>query len=96
MQTNIEAHTLGKKLEINRYLLDLREARNVDSPVNGYKFAYDDMPNEPMIDRKARVAMLVSPEDHSHDFIETVAQNTGLDVTLFRDYEQAIQHLTKD
>lgn len=48
MQTYIEAHTLGKKLEINRYLSDLRKVRNVDSP----------------------------------DFIETVAKNIGLDVTI--------------
>lgn len=96
MQYNLEAHALGEKLGIHRYLTDVTEARNVESVLDKYKFAYRDMQQETGIDRRARVAMLVSPEDHSHDFIETVARNSGLDVTLFREREKAMEHLTKD
>lgn len=39
------------------------------------------------------VALLVDPDDHSHDFIEIVARNSGHDFTLFRDHEQVINHL---
>ncbi len=96
MQSNLEAHALGQELDIHRYLTDVREARNVDSVLGNYKFAYEDMKQTDEIDRGARVALLVSPEDHSHDFVETVSRNSGLDVTLFRDMEEAIEHLTKD
>jgi hypothetical protein len=96
MEHNRESHALGRKLGIRRYLVDLRKSRNVESLLDGYQFAYQDMPQQPEIDRSARVAILVSPGDHSHDFIETVSRNSGLDVTLFRDYEQAIAHLTGD
>lgn len=95
MQYNVEAHAFGNKLGISRYLTDLTEARNNDSVIQTYKFAYDDMKNTPSIDRSACVAVLVSPGDHSHDFIETVARNSGLDVTLFSDRSQAVQHLLR-
>ncbi len=96
MQQNIEAHQLGKELGVNRYLTDLIDSTNVDSVINDYEFAYADMQTEPDIDRYARVAILVRPDDHSHDFIEVLATNAGLNVKLFRDREQAIAHLTKD
>lgn len=94
MQQNLEAHALGRELGVNRYLVDMRAARNIESPLDGYRFAYEDMQQTPGIDRNARVAVLVSPGDHSHDFIETVARNSGLHVTLFTNYKQAVRYLT--
>lgn len=96
MQNNIELNKLGKKLGTNRFLMDLTESKNVESSSEKYAFAYEDMMNAPEIDRTARVALLVSPDDHSHDFIVTVTRNAGLDVTLFTDHELAVQHLLKD
>ncbi|MHB9027638.1 MAG: hypothetical protein ACYC9O_02595 [Candidatus Latescibacterota bacterium] len=72
--------------------MDVTESRNIESSTKGYQFAHSDMMTD-KIDRFARVAMLVSPGDHSHDFIETVSRNAGLNVTLFRDREQAVRHL---
>lgn len=94
MESNRKAHRLGRELGIRRYLVDLRDSRNVQSPFSGYQFAYGDMPADPEIDRSARVALLVSPDDHSHDFIETVARNSGLDVTIFRERQAALEHVT--
>ena len=93
MQQNKEAHDLGAKLNINRYLVDVTEAKNTDTISNSYEFAYKDMQHAEGINKKARVALLVSPEDHSHDFIETVAQNAGLNVTKFNDIKLAIAFL---
>jgi hypothetical protein len=87
-----EAHKLGAELRVTRHLVDLTEARSIDSITKAYKYAYEDMKT---IGLNACVAMLVSPEDHSHDFVETVLRNTGHDVTLFRDREAAINHLVK-
>jgi len=96
MQYNLAAHALGQKLGIARFLMDVTASRNVESITSKYVFAYDDMKNAPGINRMARVAVLVSPDDHSHDFIITVAQNSGLNSTLFRDREAAIEYLLKD
>jgi hypothetical protein len=93
MQQNIEAHNLGAKLGINRYLVDVTGARNIDSFSDTYRFAYVDMNTAVEIDKDAIVAMLVSLEDHSHDFIETISKHAGLNVTLFRDRDQALRHL---
>jgi CBS-domain-containing membrane protein len=95
-QRNLEAHALGAKLGISRHLVDVTEATHVDSATNTYKFAYDNMRTLPGINKKARVAVLVSPDDHSHDFVETVTRNAGQNVTLFRDREAAIKHLLAD
>jgi len=96
MEQNVEAHALGRKLGIHRFLVDVTESTNTDSVIEGHAFAYEDMKRTEGIDRAARVATVVRPGDHSHDFIETVARNAGLDVTLFTDLELARQHLLRD
>lgn len=89
-----EAHNLGREIGVNRYLMDVREARNTDSVVDQYEFAYRDLQCSEEIDRFARVALLTAPEDHSHDFIVTVCVNAGLNVSHFTDLEKAIRYLT--
>jgi hypothetical protein len=93
LKPNLEAHAMGMKLGIHKYMVDATEARNVESPVANYQFAYKDMAQHPGIDPDAIAAFLVSPEDHSHDFIETLFRNSGQSATLFRDREQAIRFL---
>ena len=92
----IEAHKLGAEIGINRYLVDLTEAINLDPASKSYMYAYEDLKTPSGINPNARVAMLVSPDDHSHDFVETVLRNAGHNVTLFRDQELAIEHLLKE
>lgn len=93
MQLNLQAHALGRELRVSRYLVDVTEATNVDSALEIYKLAYSDMQHAEGIDRYARVATLVRPGDHSHDFMETVARNAGHDVRLFTDRDEAERHL---
>jgi hypothetical protein len=93
IQRTLEAHALGEKLGVTRHLMDVTAARNIDSVTKSYEFAYNEIGEVPGINMQVRVAVLVDPEDHSHDFIETVTRNAGQDVTLFRDRELAIKHL---
>ncbi|MCG3211059.1 MAG: hypothetical protein FOGNACKC_04696 [Anaerolineae bacterium] len=93
MEYNLKAHAIGAELGISRYLVDLTESRNIDSAVDTYEFAYNDMRQEPQISRAARIALVVAPGDHSHDFVETVARNSGLDVVIFTDRAAAEQYL---
>ncbi len=95
MALNCEAHARGKQHGINRYLVDVTASRNTESPVGNFSFAYEDMARAPEIDRSARVAILVSPGDHTHDFVETVSRNSGLDVTIFTDRSRAEEHLRR-
>lgn len=93
MGLNLEAHALGRELHINRYLVDATEARNRESILENYEFAYTDMRNTDDIDTRARIAVLVSPGDHSHDFVETVSRNAGFNMQIFTDIDQAMLFL---
>lgn len=93
MQYNLEAHKLGKERGIRKYLVDLTNARNTETVLNNYEFAYKDMKHTEGIDTRAIVASVVAPDDHSHDFIETAFKNSGFNVTLFRDKQKAIEYL---
>lgn len=93
LQQNRAAHAQGRELGINRYFVDMTEARNAERVVGNYEFAHEDMRRDQSIEKDVRVAILVSPEDHSHDFVETALRNAGHNVTLFRDRELALRHL---
>ena len=43
LQRNLEAHALGRKLGVNRYLVDVTAAKNTDTVKDSYDFAYTDM-----------------------------------------------------
>ncbi len=92
MEHNIKAHSLGKKLGINKFLVDMTESRNADSVIDNYKFAYEDM-TTPDIDPSARVACVIRPDDTSHDFVVTAMLNAGLNVATFNDVESAKKFL---
>ncbi len=89
----LDAHALGAKEGIHRYLVDLTEATNRDSTLDDYEMAYTDFPAHAVIDRSARVVALVRPGDHSHDFLVTVFRNSGSFVELFDDRAAALRAL---
>ena len=93
VQMTLQACALGKKLSIDLYLVDATEARNVGTILDTYDFAYSDMVATEGVDRSATVAIVVRPDDHSHDFVETVCRNAGLNFTLFRDRDEARRFL---
>jgi hypothetical protein len=92
-EQTLEAHALGKKLGINRFLVDLTEARNEDYLANDYFFAHEDMKKNKGINKSAIAALIISPEDRSHDFIEIVLRNAGLSARLFTDPDAAMNYL---
>jgi hypothetical protein len=86
-------HTLGRENGIDKFLLDLTESLNDDSIFDQYQFAYVDAPAADGFNRFAKVAVLIAPNDHSHDFIETAMRNTGFNIRLFHNQEQAMAFL---
>lgn len=88
-----EAHSLGRSLGLRHYLTDLRKARNTDSNAENYRLINTDLSRTPGIDLSARVAVVVSPGDDSHNFIEVMARSGGQDVTVFNSLELAKRFL---
>ena len=93
MQWTLEAHVLGKQLGIRNYLVDVTDAVNKDSALEQYRFANTGLTENDLFDRFARIAVLTAPKDHSHDFIETVCRNVGLNMRLFRTRQEAMTFL---
>jgi hypothetical protein len=88
-----KAHALGNQLDIDCYYMDLTNAVNVDSSIDQYQFANVDVAEAEGVNRDARVAVQVDPADHSHDYIETVCRNVGLNLRLVTSHEEAMAFL---
>src|SRR5512145_2634310 len=91
---SIASKDLADKNGLKRFLFDLRDARNVESTIQNYQYAYSDMPKFDL-DRQARAAILRDPDDHSHDFIELVSRNAGYNVRFFTDETEAVAWLSE-
>ncbi len=92
LQYNLEAHAMGRELGIHNYLVDLTESRNTDTVASNFRWANDDMKMEG-IDRTARAALLVDPDDRSHDFVVIAGQNAGINLSMFCDRGLAERYL---
>jgi hypothetical protein len=93
MEIITKAFEVGAELGIQQYLMDVTEASHSWALGQDYMFVNQDLQNQIKFDRSARTAVLVSPEDHSHDFILTVAMNAGLNIHVFRDEQEALAFL---
>lgn len=91
-QFGLEAQEKGIELGLNRYLFDVRQAINVDSTLDNYEYAYQDMKSSGLR-RSARVALLARAGDRSHRFIEVVSRNAGYNVRMFSDKAKALEWL---
>ncbi len=96
LQHNLEARKLGQELGIDSFFIDMTEAVNNDSVIDNYDFIYHDLKTMPGFDTRSRVAIVVKPDDNSHDFIETLSHNIGRRVTIFRDEQEAILYLLSE
>ena len=96
IQPMIELNELARTLGTKRCLVDATNATNVQSVFDDFAIVNWTTAKEPAIDRRMQIALLVSPEDHSHDFIETVSKNAGYNFRLFREQERAIEYLGRD
>ncbi len=96
LNTILEAHARGRELNVHRYLVDITHARNTESLQENYQFASSDMINVEGVDESALVATLIDPDDHSHDFVLTVAKNAGPAFNLFTVREKALEFLKKN
>lgn len=88
-----ELNRLSRALNIKRFLNDVRDASNALSTLENYDFAYKDM-SELKLQRNVCAAIRVGPGDRTHDFVETVTQNAGYNVRVFRDEEAESHGLT--
>lgn len=91
--TNVEgmarsAIILADDVGTNRFLVDARLARNVDSPVANARFAhrieYSWWPP-----KNSRTAIVTAIDDHTHDFVAEMCAETTAVVRMFTDMGEA-------
>ncbi len=82
----------SKDFNISAFLFDVRNSINEETVFGNYQIAYEDAEKVSFI-RNAKYAVLHSPDDNSHHFIEIVANNVGYNLKLFTDENAAIHWL---
>ena len=80
------------KTAVYKILVDVSRVRNTASNIDNYLLAYENLAKIKN-SKNVRLAVLVKPGDHSHDFIETVVTNAGHTCRLFSDKDNAIEWL---
>lgn len=73
-------------------LSDVRGVPYTGTPFTHYEFAYM-MKSVVPTACALRVAVVASPDDDSHDFLEIAAQTAHYDLKVFKDYEEAVRWL---
>ena len=91
---------LGNQTGISLNLIDARNAQNTMGPFENHFVMYKDMQSavkkQQSSTSKLKIAVLVDPEDKSHDFVETLAYNAGYRFKLFQDEQAALTWLHAD
>lgn len=87
-----QANQLAQENKINSMLYDLRKSINVQNGFKNYEFGYKDV-GSVNFNKANKIALLTDPDDHSHDFIETVMINNGYNVHIFSNQKEAIDWL---
>lgn len=87
------SHEIAKSTGIQAMLVDLYDCRNAQSEQENYDMINKDFDGNPSVDRRTKIALYVHPDDHSHDFTQSVAQSDGHNIRIFRDRAEAISFL---
>jgi len=90
-----EAVAAAKAHDLTDFLVDATRTANIAETFEQYQFAYRDVKGLDL-DKNARIAVLVSPGDASHDFIETLLRNAGFSCRSFRDRDAAYAWLREE
>lgn len=70
----------------------MRKAVNVDNVFANYEFANKDL-SEFDFPHDSYTAVLIHPDDHSHDFITVAFNKAGFNVSLFTEEDMAVRWL---
>ncbi len=86
-----EAVSLLNETGYNKILVDMREVSSAESPFRQYAFAYE--LDKTSLKKSTKIAAMTAPDDHSHDFVETVSRNAGYYMAFFNNEEEAMKWL---
>ena len=79
---------------IIKFLYDVRNSPNDESVMNNYNIAYEDAKTVGF-GRTAKIAVLHNQDDSSHEFVMTVAKNSGYNFRLFISKQDVVAWLAE-
>jgi len=82
----------ASQMDVPKFLLDCRHSPYEGSVTSQYLIAYKDL-ERVGYHRHWKTALLISPEDDSHNFLELVATNAGYTLKVFRNINKAFAWL---
>lgn len=83
----------ARDAELDQFLVDVHRVSNLSTLSDQFNFAYDDVPLM-RLEKGAKIAVIVSPHDLSHDFIRIALCNAGYDCAFFNDETEALNWLS--
>jgi hypothetical protein len=83
----------AEKHGVYNFLLDTRGKSFCGTYVDLCRFARKTLHKEGF-DSRWKVALVISPQDRSHDMLEIFTNNAGYQVKIFADYDEAKMWLT--
>ncbi len=93
LQSQADANELAARHDLDRFLVDVRGMPKLISSLEDVVVAKE-LP-QTGLSLLSRIAVLRSPNDNQHDFIETTAQNRGIILRVFKDEDAAIAWLSE-
>ncbi len=93
LRSQADANKLAIRHNLKRFLVDVRDI-STETDAVGDVIVAKELP-QTGLPLKARIAVLVSPNDNQHDFIETTAQNRGIMLQVFNDEDAAVAWLSR-
>ena len=93
LKSQTDANDLAAKHDLTRFLVDVRGISTQTGALGDILVA-EELPKTGL-PLSSRIAILVSPDDDQHDFIETAAQNRGIILQVFKHDGDAIAWLSE-
>lgn len=94
-QIALRTEAFADETGVKSVLFDLRDSRNVSSVAENYDLAYKEL-EELDIKRSTKAALLLSPDDCSHDYVVIALRNAGYNARKFIDVVKAEEWLEAD
>lgn len=89
---NKEMIRLKDETGITRHLVDVTRVRSAQSATDMYMLTYERLAVLPLV-KTFKIAIVTHPDDSSHDFIETLLVNSGIEGKIFKDEDAALAWL---
>ena len=93
-RSHIEMSRLSEETGVLKHLIDSSRVQAAQSATDMYMLIHKELSVSPVF-RTFKIAIVTHPNDDSHDFIETLFFNSGVNGKLFKNEDEALVWLNE-